>query len=263
MLKLFFAAGAFTALLGMIYSGWLGLTPADLPGPLGTFAQKIAMIDPMTDAYLMLGISFGLGIIHVLFGVFIAMLRALKAKRFMDAIADFLVWLYFIPVLLLYALAATDAYLPQYTELFLNLAYVGVFLVFLAGTRGASWVMKIPSGILNLYNLVSYGSDVLSYSRLLALGLATGIIAMAVNEIALLPITDADGVVHWTSFSVIFTVMILIFGHLFNLALNMLGAYIHSARLQFVEFFGKFLDGGGVEFKPFDSSGKYTDLIKK
>ena len=96
-------------------------------------------------------------------------------------------------------------------------------------------------------------SDLLSYSRLLALGLATGVIAQVINQMGSMA---GDGV-----FGAVVFILVFIVGHLFNLAINMLGAYVHTCRLQYVEFFGKFYEGGGNPFKPFRENTKYVDIV--
>ena len=115
------------------------------------------------------------------------------------------------------------------------------------------------SGFGSLYDLIGYFSDVLSYSRLLALGLATGIIAMTINMIAgifmeMIPVAGLN---------VIVAGLILVFGHIANLLINALSSFIHAARLQFVEFFSKFMEGGGRRFKPFSKQGRFIEIIKK
>ncbi|MEA3485580.1 MAG: V-type ATPase 116kDa subunit family protein, partial [Candidatus Aerophobetes bacterium] len=105
-----------------------------------------------------------------------------------------------------------------------------------------------------LYGLIQLFGDVLSYTRLLALGLATSVIATVVNTIARM----FSGV---PFIGPVLMVVILIGGHLGNIGINCLSGFIHTARLQFVEFFGKFYQGGGKGFTPFKQEGKYT-LIK-
>ena len=95
-------------------------------------------------------------------------------------------------------------------------------------------------------------SDVLSYSRLLALGLATGVIASVINQMGSMA---GSGI-----FGAIIFIIVFIFGHLFNLAINLLGAYVHTCRLQYVEFFGKFYEGGGRPFIPFRQDTKYINI---
>ena len=92
----------------------------------------------------------------------------------------------------------------------------------------------------------------LSYSRLLALGLATGVIASVVNQMGSMA---GKGI-----FGAIVFIIVFIIGHVFNLAINLLGAYVHTNRLQYVEFFGKFSEGGGREFHPLRADTKYVDI---
>lgn len=102
-----------------------------------------------------------------------------------------------------------------------------------------------------LYDIVSFFSDCLSYTRILALGLASAIIGDIVNTLA----TSFGGFI---VVRVILATVILLFGHTLNIGLNTLSAYVHSCRLQFLEFFGKYVEGGGVAFDPFKAKTKYV-----
>ena len=104
-------------------------------------------------------------------------------------------------------------------------------------------------GLYALYGISGYLSDVLSYSRLLALGLATGVISQVFNTIAVMP--------GGSLFGLIFFIVIFVVGHTINILINALGAYVHTNRLEYVEFFGKFYNGGGKEFVPFTENTKY------
>ena len=112
--------------------------------------------------------------------------------------------------------------------------------------------IRLALGAYDLYNITGWLSDVLSYSRLLALGLATGVIASVINQMGSMVPNNIFGII---AFIVIFIV-----GHALNLAINLLGAYVHTNRLQFVEFFGKFYEGGGKPFEPFCADTKYVDI---
>jgi V/A-type H+-transporting ATPase subunit I len=130
------------------------------------------------------------------------------------------------------------------------LAVIGAVGIVLTGGRSSrSWVKRILKGAYSAYGISSYLSDILSYARLLALGLATGVIATVFNKMGTML---GGGVVG----SIIFLVVFLV-GHVLNLAINVLGAYVHTNRLTFVEFFGKFYDGGGRKFQPFAVHTKY------
>jgi V/A-type H+-transporting ATPase subunit I len=136
-----------------------------------------------------------------------------------------------------------------------NLMYVGVVIIILAsGRKGDTILEKGQNAALSLYNSIGYFSDILSYSRLLALGLATTALAFAVNLIAEIV---SDSVPY---LGPVLAIVVLVIGHLFTLAVNTLGAFIHSARLQFVEFFGKFIAGTGKEFKPLKRTEQYITV---
>ena len=116
--------------------------------------------------------------------------------------------------------------------------------------------IRAIAGVMGLYGIIGYVSDILSYSRLLALGLSTGIVALAINIIAALVRDMVPGV------GIVLAIIVLVGGHAFNIVNNVLGAYIHSGRLQFVEFFPKFLEGGGEEWKPLVRKGTYVDVVE-
>ena len=112
-------------------------------------------------------------------------------------------------------------------------------------------------GLWDLYGATSYLADILSYSRLLALGLASAVIAQVFNKLGSLfgglPVVLAA----------ILFLLIAAIGHVLNFAINALGAYVHASRLQYVEFFGKFYEGGGDEFQPFAKNTKYMKIVKE
>ena len=112
--------------------------------------------------------------------------------------------------------------------------------------------LRLALGAYDLYGVSGWLSDVLSYSRLLALGLATGVIGQVINQMASMPGN--------TVFGVIAFVLIFLVGHTLNIGINLLGAYVHTCRLQYVEFYGKFYEGGGREFQPFHQQTTYVDI---
>ena len=141
---------------------------------------------------------------------------------------------------------------PVLPEIGQWLAIIGAAGLLLTGGRDKKGIGKVTGGLSNIYNITSYLSDILSYARLLALGLATGVIAQVVNTMGSL---FGGGV-----FGIIILVVVFIFGHALNLAINALGAFIHSSRLQYVEFFGKFYEDGGEPFDPFRKKTKYIKI---
>ena len=129
---------------------------------------------------------------------------------------------------------------------------IAAVLLVMGARKEKNKVLGFIKSILGFYSITGYFSDVLSYARLLALGLAGAAIAMAVNGIA----QSATGLPHYLGY--LAAIVILLLGHTFNFAVNILGAFVHSARLQYLEFFNKFFTGGGTEFHPFRSDRRYT-----
>ncbi|MBQ3903506.1 MAG: V-type ATP synthase subunit I [Eubacterium sp.] len=130
------------------------------------------------------------------------------------------------------------------------IALAGVALIVLTAGRASKGIFgKIGGGLYALYNVISgYLSDILSYSRLLALGLVTGIIGSVVNMMGTLP---SNMIVKTVLFVIVF-----IFGHTVNFGINVIGAYVHTNRLQYVEFFSRFYEGGGNAFNPLKVNSK-------
>ena len=124
-----------------------------------------------------------------------------------------------------------------------------VGILFMSGRDKKNPFLRLALGAYDLYKITVWVSDILSYSRLLALGLATGVIASVMNQIGSML---GDSILGWIVFILVFVI-----GHIFNLLINLLGAYVHTCRLQYVEFFGKFYVDGGEPFDPLRRKTKY------
>ena len=188
--------------------------------------------------------------------------EAIKEGDIVGFVSDVLAWmllvisliLILLPTELFASIAGQTYNLPQAVRVASKvMAAAGALIIlFMSGRSNKNWALRIGLGAYDIYGITSWLSDILSYSRLLALGLATDVIASVVNMLALMVSKGVIG-------KVVF-VIILLAGHTLNLAINLLGAYVHTNRLQFAEFFGKFYDAGGVPFQPFKESNKYTDI---
>lgn len=145
-------------------------------------------------------------------------------------------------------------FLKIWSPLGLMGAVVFISLILYYGRKNIKSIfVRIGLGLFNLYGITSYLGDVLSYSRLVALGLGGGVIAMVINTMAGLTVNTIPVL------GMILAGLILVFGHAFNLAMSLLSAFVHTSRLQYVEFFGKFYTSGGKKFKPF--SWTYNNVI--
>ena len=255
MIKLFFYCGISTVIWGALFGGFFG----DLIGVFtGTFLGKeIAFnaiwFNPLEDPMKLLIFSLILGVIHLFIGMGIQAYMQLKEGKVADAIFEEGVWA--VTILGLAAwLGGSAAFDSQVlTSIGMYATIIGAAGVLIAGARGKKGIGMITGALGNLYNITSWISDILSYARLLALGLATGVIAQVVNTMGSL---FGGGVAGLVLFVLIFAV-----GHAINFGINMLGAFIHSARLQYVEFFGKFYIDGGEPFEPFSARTKYIRIV--
>ena len=143
---------------------------------------------------------------------------------------------------------------PVLKTIALIVMVVGMAGIVLFGGRESKTVVgKLGGGIYSLYGITGYVGDFVSYSRLMALGLAGGFIAGAVNMMS-------GMLVEKGILGIVGAVVVFIIGQAFNLGLSLLGAYVHTIRLTFVEFFGKFYEGGGKRFNLFRSEAKYINL---
>ena len=236
--------GLSTFIWGALFGGWFGL---DL------FPQ-FKLFLPLENPVLLIAICLVLGIIQLITGLAINMAAHFKKGDWQTAIFDVFPWiLIYISVLLIAAGVVEVNGIPKsITSVGLYLALFAVAVIILTNGRNKKSVFgKIFGGIPKLYNAINYMSDILSYLRLFGLGIASGVIAMVFNSIAQL--TFNGSIIGY-----IFGGLILIVGHSFNIAMNCLGAYVHGARLQFIEFFNKFYTGDGHLFTPLGSELKYN-----
>ncbi len=263
-MKMFMFCGISTMVWGVLFGGYFG-NVVDIVSQ--TFFGKTVTIPalwfvPLNDPMRLLVYSLAFGVVHLFVGLGIKGYMELKEKRVKDFFCDVVLWFAFLIGLIL-MLLPTDIFasIAQTQIVFppvLNTAAKGltiigaVGLLLMSGRDSKNPVLRIALGAYDIYNITGWLSDVLSYSRLLALGLATGVIASVVNQMGSM---FGKGVV-----GVIGFILVFIVGHVLNLAINLLGAYVHTNRLQFVEFFGKFYEGGGKPFEPFKSDTKYVDI---
>ncbi len=254
LMKLLMLGGISTAVVGAVTGGWFGIEASALPDVI----ENIIVLNPLREPMKLLNIVFVLGILQIFTGLAIQMVADFKEGRWLDGILDQLLWIVFLAFLapLGYGFILGGDVPPALGAVASKGAMAAGAIVILTGARkNRNPIMKLLGGVLKLYDVVGYFGDVLSYARLLALGLATGAIAFAINDVAkmTLGIPVAGPVLF---------VLVLIAGHVFNIAVNCLGGFVHSARLQYLEYFTKFFKGGGKAFTPFSTSKKYSVIRK-
>ncbi len=255
MIKMFFWCGISTFFWGALFGGWFG----DVVSVFSTtfLGREIALnpiwIDPLEEPMTLLIFSLILGAIHMFVGMGMQAYMLIKNGKPWDALFDIGFWYMLLIGLVLFAVGS--AVTPALSAFGKWMAIVGAVGIVLTGGRAKKGFGKVTGGLSSLYGITSYLSDVLSYSRLLALGLATGVIAKVINILGSLA---GSGIV-----GLIVFICIFLFGTVFNIAINALGAYVHSCRLQYVEFFGKFYTGGGKTFEPLTENTKFVKIINK
>ncbi len=224
----------------------LGMTEEQLPNLIHAKGANLAlMLDPLQDPMGFLVFSLAVGAIHLLAGMAVNFVILCRDGKVIDAICDIgFYWVLFAGLGLLAVLPSVGGWV----------ALAGALLIVLTHGRAEKNIFKkLTGGLLGLYDLINYASDLLSYSRILALGLSAGIIAQVINILGTM--------IGPTVIGFIVLVLVFIVGHLLNLAINVLGTFVHTSRLQYIEFFGKFYEDGGVEFDPALPSEKYTEDI--
>ncbi len=252
LLKIILYGGIATTVIGFFTGGIFGMKFDELPGPLSGL-QHLILLNPLEDQMKFLLFTLGLGVLHVSLGIILKFRWQLKHGRAKDAWLDQAPWLAIIlaVVILIVAGRVGSRGLSSFSYI-LMIAAALVILLF-GGRASKNPFARLAQGMFSLYQVSGLFGDVLSYARLFALGVATGVIAGVVNFLAQL----ALGIPY---LGFVLMPVILILGHSMNIAINALGGFIHTTRLQFVEFFGKFYEGGGEPFEPFQLKLKYTKL---
>lgn len=244
------ACGLSTIFWGVMYGGYFGnLVTQVAESWFGVTVTVPAVFDPLNDPMSVMLLSLILGAIHLFAGMGVKIYMLAKRGHLLDGLMDIGLWYVLLIGLPMLALPVTAGIGKV-------LSIVGaVGLILTQGRHEKNIFMKLIKGVMSLYDITSYLSDVLSYARILALGLAGGVIANVMNIMGTMPGLNIIGVVVF--------VAIFAIGHAFNLAISGLGAYVHTSRLQYVEFFGKFYEAGGRPFKPFKANTKYTLISDK
>ncbi|MFA9421980.1 MAG: V-type ATP synthase subunit I [Sedimentibacter sp.] len=256
MFKMFFYCGISTVFWGVMFGSVFGDALTAIASVMfkADFVIKPIWINPIEEPMTLLLASFVFGIIHLFTGMGIKAYIMIKDGHPWGALFDIGFWYGLIIGISMWLFGNSIMPGSQQVGKMMTIVFA-IGLILTQGREKNGIFSKLLSGVLSLYNITSYLSDVLSYSRLLALGLATGVISSVISVLGSL---GGSGF-----FGSILLIVVLIFGHTFNFAINGLGSFVHAARLQYVEFFGKFYEGGGDPFNPFIKKTKYIKIIKE
>ncbi len=263
MLNMFGWCGISCMTLGFVFGGWFGDLPYAMMTSFGgmtleaakeaypifnglvvQFGGEPVALNPLENPMAFLIISLAVGVIHLIAGMAVKFILLCKQGEIVAAIFDIgSYWVLFAGLGLIF-LAPTAGWIV--------LGVGALMLLTMYGRAEKNIIMRVLMGFKGLYDLISYASDLLSYCRILALGLAAGVVGQVINLLATMGGPTPGGFV--------LLVLVMLLGHALNMAINILGSFVHTSRLQYLEFFGKFYEDGGVPFVPACPSDKYSTV---
>ncbi len=202
---------------------------------------------PLYNPLQIMILCLAFGGVHICFGLGLSAYYKFKNGGWQDALGNQISWIFLLLGIGLLFVPALRA--ASYGCLGLG----GVLLLGFAKFDTKNPLKRIFGGVTKLYDITGYMSDILSYSRILALMMSSGVVGMVMNMLA--------GMVQGSIFGWVCSILIYVAGHVFNLVMGLLSAYVHASRLQYIEFYGKFYEGGGYAFEPLSVQPKYTNVV--
>ena len=252
-------AGIPTVLFGIGFDSWFGL------GLLRSLniIQSPFLPDPVAQTSILAGITIpslllialGMGVVHIMASLLVLAWTHFKKGRILDGICEGVVWAVFLAGLMLLVLCEVGV-VQGATNVAIGLMVGGVVLGAIGAGIHVKGFGKFTKAFGAVYGLINYMSDILSYARLYGLMLSGAKIAEIFSQQLAVPMLESPGGV----VGVIACAAIMLVGHAFNIAMGLLGAFIHDARLQYVEFFSHFYTGDGELFKPLGSKFEHIYL---
>jgi len=252
-LWIFVGGGLLTIFAGAITGSWFGnnieMAFPELSG-FSIFREKLTIFDPFENPLNFLYLSLVFGAIQIFTGLAVSIKEKVRKKRYFNAFANEISWILFFIFL--------GSFVFTKLNVFKFFMLVPIFIIVLFSSQSKSLIIRLAKGGFTAFNgLIGFLGNILSYSRIMALGLVTAGLAMSVNILAKIVRELVPG------FGVVLAILVFIGGHIFSIAINTLSGFVHTMRLQFAEFFPYFYEGGGERFKPFGLDGKYTRIEKK
>ena len=244
--RMFAFCGIGSIITGVLFGGYFGDMPLALIrafNPEAELPSTLAIVvDPVAQPTTFLLIALALGFVHLVAGQAIKFAIVWKDSP-VDAICDYaLFWALYGGLIMLIIVPSVGKWVA---------IGAAAAIVLTGGRKEKNILMRIPKGFLALYGVVSFGPDILSYSRILALALSGSVLAQVMNILGTMGSSPVAVVVGM--------IFVFIVGHTINLALSTLGSFVHTSRLQYIEFFGKFYEDGGRPYAPATPSERYSD----
>lgn len=264
MLNMFAYCGVACTVFGFVFGGWFGDLPYALMTGFGGYESAEAAkeaypifnglvitlngnpvsLNPLDNPMAFLVVSLAMGAVHLIGGMAVKFVLLCKQGEVFAAIFDIgSYWILFAGLGLIFV---------NPTVGWIVLGVGALMIVATYGRAQKNPIMRVLMGFKGLYDLINYASDLLSYCRILALGLAAAVMAQVFNLLATMGGPTPVGFV--------LLVVVLLIGHVLNIAINLLGSFVHTSRLQYLEFFGKFFEDGGVGFVPAEPSNEYSTV---
>jgi V/A-type H+-transporting ATPase subunit I len=254
LFQLLLWSGLATIAAGVITGGYFGIdwSKLDPQSPLVRAVLAVKLFDPIADAMTFFKVAIICGVAHIFAGLILKMIIGIREGQTVRSLLMHGPWLLAdvgLGITMLNFLSPVAESLAQWGGYLLGAGLVGIFLFSGIGSKNAiAWVGK---GLGGLYGVISIFSDILSYSRLVALGLATAVIAGVIDILGLM-------LVKIPYIGILLAIVLFLVAHLAYMLISCLGAFVHTARLNFVEFFSKFYEGGGEPFTPLRKKGHYV-----
>ena len=246
LVKLFAICGVACTVAGVFFGSYLGDLPSAIVQAFGgeAFVMPLTLIDTLGDPITLIVVSLAVGLIHMLAGLAIQFYVICRDRSFIFAFFDVGGWFIVFAGAGLYFLIG---------KVGLIILGVGIAVMMIGGALKKTGVFgRIVGSFGAIYGFVGFASDLISYSRIMALGLTSAIIASVFNILATIALPSPLGFVLF--------VIVIILGHVLNLGINIIGTFVHASRLQYIEFFGKFYEDGGRKFSPLTTREKYTKI---